>query len=223
MKKLMLCASTFYLQADRLGEEVEALDQAGVDSFHVDLMDGNYVENLGMSIQDLDAIRRHTARMIDIHMMVRAPGRYIGMLAEHGADLITIHPEADDHPALILENIRKQGCKCGIAVNPDTSIGAVEELFPLCDYVMMMTVHPGFSGQTYLPYVEPKIIRCAKLQEKYGFFLLVDGGVTWGALERLMPQDVHGFVCGNKVLLEQKAPYREQVQKIRNILEKEQQ
>ena len=115
MRKLMLSTSTFYLHADQLGEEVESLSRAGVDSFHVDLMDGCFVQNLGM-------VRRHTDRLVDVHMMVRAPGRYIQQIAEHGADIIIIHPEADDHPAATLELIRKQGCKSGIAVNPGTSL-----------------------------------------------------------------------------------------------------
>lgn len=221
MQKLMLSTSTFYLQADRLGEEIRALDNAGVDSFHVDLMDGNFVENLGMSMQDLDAIRRHTGRLIDVHMMVRAPGRYIRMVADHGADVITIHLEADDHPAATLEAIRKLGCKSGIALNPGTPLCAAKELFQLCDYVMLMTVNPGFAGQTYLEYVESKIIRCAAMQRQHGFTLMVDGGVTWDALERLIPHGVRGFVCGNRVLLEQEKPYQEIVTKIRSIAGKE--
>lgn len=221
MQELMLSTSTFYLQADRLAEEIKALDDAGVNSFHVDLMDGNFVENLGMSIQDLDAIRRHTDRLIDVHMMVRAPGRYIRMVAEHGADIITIHLEADDHPAATLEAIRKLGCKSGIALNPGTSLCAAEELFQLCDYVMLMTVNPGFAGQTYLEYVEPKIIRCAAMQRQQGFTLMVDGGVTWDALKRLIPYGVRGFVCGNRVLLEQGKPYQEIVTRIRSITGKE--
>lgn len=221
MQELMLSVSTFYLQADRLGEEVEALDRAGVDSFHVDLMDGNFVENLGMSLQDTDAVRRHTSRLVDVHMMVRAPGRYIRRIAEHGADIITIHPEADDHPAATLESIRRNGCKSGLAVNPGTALATVEELFGLCDYVMLMTVNPGFAGQSYLEYVEPKIIRCAAMQQEYGFTLMVDGGVTWGALERLIPHGVRGFVCGNRVLLGQGEPYQKIVERIRNIAGKE--
>ena len=221
MRKLMLSTSTFYLHADRLGEEVESLSRAGVDSFHVDLMDGCFVQNLGMSFQDLDAVRRHTDRLVDVHMMVRAPGRYIQQIAEHGADIIIIHPEADDHPAATLELIRKQGCKSGIAVNPGTSLGAVEELFQLSDYVILMTVNPGFAGQTYLEYVESKIIRCAAMQELHDFMLMVDGGVTWRALERLIPYGVRGFVCGNQVLLEQRQTYQEIIKRIRSLAEKE--
>lgn len=221
MPELLISASTFYLHADQYASEITALSQAGVDSFHVDLMDGCFVQNLGMSFQDLEAIRRHTGRLIDVHMMVRAPGRYIRMVADHGADIITIHLEADDHPAATLEAIRKLGCKSGIALNPGTPLCAAEGLYQLCDYVMLMTVNPGFAGQTYLEYVEPKIIRCAEMQELFGFTLMVDGGVTWDALERLIPHGVRGFVCGNRVLLEQGRPYQEIVTKIRRITGKE--
>lgn len=219
MQSLVLSVSAFYLPVDRIAEEVEALDRAGVDLFHVDLMDGGFVGNLGMSMQDLDAIRRHTKRPIDVHMMVNDPARYIGLAAEHGADILYVHAEADRHPAATLAAIRALGCMSGLAVNPGTSFAQVEELLPLCDYVLLMTVNPGFAGQSYLDFVEPKIKRFAAGQARWGYTVMIDGGVTPAVIARLAKQGVRGFICGNRVLLGQQAPYDRIVPRIRAAAE----
>lgn len=135
---------------DNLSDEVRRLDEAGCDIIHFDAMDGHFVSNIGLSIHDLDVVRRATKKLIDVHMMITDPGRYVQLFAQHGADIIYIHPEADVHPAGTIAKIRGYGKKPGIAINPGTSIATVDELLPLVDYVSVMAVNPGIAGQPTL-------------------------------------------------------------------------
>jgi ribulose-phosphate 3-epimerase len=166
-------------------------------------MDGGFVPNFGLSLQDMDVVRNNTDKLIDVHLMVNEPGRYVQMFAERGADIIYIHPESEAHPAGSLAKIRGAGKAPGIAVNPGTSIAAVEELFPFVDYVMVMAVHPGIAGQPYIDAVEPKIRKLAGLKDEWGFKLMVDGGVNWEVMKRLSGLGVEGYVLGNLILFKQ--------------------
>lgn len=220
---LRLSVSTFYLPFDEIREQITALDRAGVDMFHVDFMDGNFVENLGMGIQDLDAVRRCTDKPVDVHMMVREPDRYVQLMADHGANVIYIHPEACLQPAAVLQHIRALGLKAGIAMSPSMAVPTVEELLPLCDRVLTLAVNPGFANQKYLPYIEPKAARLAAMSRTCGGYdLIVDGAVDLPAIERLSARGVKGFVLGNRVLLEKdKSEYTRGVELIRAAEQKE--
>ena len=215
---MQLSVSTFYLPFDKIREEVSALDDAGIDWFHVDFMDGNFVANLGMGIQDLDAVRRCTEKTIDVHMMVQEPGRYVELMAQHGADIIHIHPESAIQPAAVLQQIHRLGVKCGIAVSPSVSIATVEELLPLTDYVLVMSVHPGFANQSYLTHVERKALRLAAMQEMYGYQVMMDGAVDLEVISRLCGKGISAYVLGNRVLLDrEKEYYAEAVRSIRAV------
>ena len=149
MKKL-LCPSLMCADFSKLQDEVEKLDKAGIDIFHIDFMDGSFVPNFGMGLQDFDMVRASTQKKVDVHLMIQNPSKYVEMFATRGADIIYIHPEADQQAARTLEDIRKLGKKAGIAINPGTAVETIFELLPLVDYVMVMTVNPGFAGQKYL-------------------------------------------------------------------------
>ncbi|OQO80123.1 ribulose-phosphate 3-epimerase [Enterococcus durans] len=199
MKKL-LCPSLMCADFSKLQDEVEKLDKAGIDIFHIDFMDGSFVPNFGMGLQDFDMVRASTQKKVDVHLMIQNPSKYVEMFATRGADIIYIHPEADQQAARTLEDIRKLGKKAGIAINPGTAVETIFELLPLVDYVMVMTVNPGFAGQKYLEYVNPKIEKLIKLGADFDFEVMVDGAVSLEKIRKLSENGVSGFVLGTSAL-----------------------
>ena len=215
MKKL-LCPSLMCADFSKLQDEVEKLDKAGIDIFHIDFMDGSFVPNFGMGLQDFDMVRASTQKKVDVHLMIQNPSKYVEMFATRGADIIYIHPEADQQAARTLEDIRKVGKKAGIAINPGTAVETIFELLPLVDYVMVMTVNPGFAGQKYLEYVNPKIEKLIKLGADFDFEVMVDGAVSLEKIRKLSENGVSGFVLGTSALFGKKEKYKEIISKIRN-------
>lgn len=215
MKKL-LCPSLMCADFSKLQDEVEKLDKAGIDIFHIDFMDGSFVPNFGMGLQDFDMVRSSTQKKVDVHLMIQNPSKYVEMFATRGADIIYIHPEADQQAARTLEDIRKLGKKAGIAINPGTAVETIFELLPLVDYVMVMTVNPGFAGQKYLEYVNPKIEKLIKLGADFDFEVMVDGAVSLEKIRKLSENGVSGFVLGTSALFGKKEKYKEIISKIRN-------
>ncbi|MGH1866708.1 ribulose-phosphate 3-epimerase [Enterococcus durans] len=215
MKKL-LCPSLMCADFSKLQDEVERLDKAGIDIFHIDFMDGSFVPNFGMGLQDFDMVRASTQKKVDVHLMIQNPSKYVEMFATRGADIIYIHPEADQQAARTLEDIRKLGKKAGIAINPGTAVETIFELLPLVDYVMVMTVNPGFAGQKYLEYVNPKIEKLIKLGADFDFEVMVDGAVSLEKIRKLSENGVSGFVLGTSALFGKKEKYKEIISKIRN-------
>lgn len=215
MKKL-LCPSLMCADFSKLQDEVEKLDKAGIDIFHIDFMDGSFVPNFGMGLQDFDMVRASTQKQVDVHLMIQNPSKYVEMFATRGADIIYIHPEADQQAARTLEDIRKLGKKAGIAISPGTAVETIFELLPLVDYVMVMTVNPGFAGQKYLEYVNPKIEKLIKLGADFDFEVMVDGAVSLEKIRKLSENGVSGFVLGTSALFGKKEKYKEIISKIRN-------
>lgn len=161
-------------------------------------------------------VRASTQKQVDVHLMIQNPSKYVEMFATRGADIIYIHPEADQQAARTLEDIRKLGKKAGIAINPGTAVETIFELLPLVDYVMVMTVNPGFAGQKYLEYVNPKIEKLIKLGADFDFEVMVDGAVSLEKIRKLSENGVSGFVLGTSALFGKKEKYKEIISKIRN-------
>lgn len=214
MEKL-LCPSLLNLHDDCLRDEIRALDRSGADILHLDVMDGSYVPNFGMSFREIETVRANTSLPLDLHMMMRDPRRYVRRYAECGVDIIYIHPDSEAVPTETLALIRDLGKKPGIVLNPGLSLESVWELLPLVDYVLVMTVNPGFAGRDYLPYVENKIERLVALRPQYGFRIVIDGGVTWDILRRLWRKGVEGFVLGRQILFDQPDDYATIIHRVR--------
>lgn len=214
MEKL-LCPSLLNLHDDCLRDEIRALDRSGADILHLDVMDGSYVPNFGMSFREIETVRANTSLPLDLHMMMRDPRRYVRRYAECGVDIIYIHPDSEAVPTETLALIRDLGKKPGIVLNPGISLESVRELLPLVDYVLVMTVNPGFAGRDYLPYVENKIERLVALRPQYGFHIVIDGGVTWDILRRLWRKGVEGFVLGRQILFDQPEDYATIIRRVR--------
>lgn len=214
MEKI-ICPSMMCADFGSLKDEVTELDQAGTDIFHIDIMDGVYVPNYGMGLQDFEFIRKATKKLVDVHLMVKNPADYVEKFIDMGADIIYFHPETDQHPARTLDKIRSKGKKAGIAINPGTSIETIQELLYLADYVLVMTVNPGFAGQKYLDYVDHKIKKLSSMKNEYDFELVVDGAISNERVETLSALGVKGFVLGTSALFGKDESYQEIIKNLK--------
>lgn len=217
-KRKILCPSILNLPINHLKEEILELDSSDIDIFHVDIMDGVFVPNFGMSLRELTLIRETTDKLIDCHMMVQQPHLHIETVARHGADIIYIHPESEICPSETLNQIHALGKLAGLVLNPCTSLESVKDMLPITDYVMMMGVNPGYAGRSYMEYLDRKFASLAQLRVNYDFKVILDGGATREVITKLYHQyDVDGFVLGKQELFFQDRPYKECIEFIRSL------
>lgn len=200
MRKLV-CPSIFNsVNFECIRDAVMALDEADTDIFHLDVMDGSFVNNFALSPQDIAVVRKNTNKPIDVHLMICDPGRYVDLFADLGVDIIYIHPESETHVTRTLDGIRKRGKKPGIAVNPGTPISVVEELMPYVDYLMIMGVNPGFAGQRFIEHVADKNVRLSALRNRCEFRMILDGGVSFETIGRFAAMDLDGYIAGYDII-----------------------
>lgn len=215
--KRLICPSLMCADFTNIKSEVNELDQAGTDIFHMDVMDGTFVPNMALGLEDYKAVRSLTKLPMDVHLMVNNPQNIVPIFEKLGANIIYIHPDTDPMPSRTIDEIKTNGIHPGIAINPGTSIETVKELLPLVDYVLVMTVNPGFSGQSYLEYVNDKIKHLAELKNKYDFNLMVDGAISPEKIKLLSDLGVDGFIVGTSSLFGKDKTYKEIIKELKEL------
>ena len=188
------------LSADfaRLADEIAVIASAGVNIVHLDVMDGHFVPNITIGPPVIAKLRRYSSLVFDSHLMISEPAKYVERFVEAGVNHITFHIEAADEPEKLIDKIHEFGCTAGICLNPDTPVKAIEVVAPLCDMVLVMTVHPGFGAQEFMPEAAKKII---KVREIVGpdIRVEVDGGIDPQTTPLVVSYGADTIVAGNAI------------------------
>ncbi|MCS7297491.1 MAG: ribulose-phosphate 3-epimerase [Bacteroidia bacterium] len=200
MRKPLIAPSLLSADFSRLAEEIQNLEQLGVDWFHCDVMDGAFVPNISFGVPIIEAIRQCTTLPLDVHLMIQAPERYIQTFAEAGADILTFHWEATPHPDRLIQQIHSLGKQAGIALNPATPVEVLVDILPEVEVVCVMSVNPGFGGQRFIPYITHKVQRLWELRQRRNARALieVDGGISPETVLQIPQADV--LVVGHNLL-----------------------
>ncbi len=199
---IRIAPSILACRFDRLGDEVRAVDRAGAEWIHVDVMDGHFVPNITIGPLIADAVRGVTSRTVDVHLMIERPERYVADFAEAGADCITVHAEASVHLHRTLQMIRGLGKRAGVALNPSTPLSALEDVLDEVDLLVIMSVNPGFGGQAFIPRSVAKVARARAMIESHrpgAIELEVDGGVSAKTAPALAAAGATVLVAGSAV------------------------
>jgi ribulose-phosphate 3-epimerase len=179
-RRIKLAPSILSADFSRLGEQVNEVAKAGADYIHVDVMDGHFVPNITIGAPVVASLRSRTNLPLDVHLMIEQPEAHIRQFAEAGASIITVHVEAATHLHRLVESIKDLGVRAGVALNPATHLSSLDEVLPLLDLVLVMTVNPGFGGQAFIDSMKDKIIRLRRIldERQAPAELEVDGGIT---------------------------------------------
>lgn len=213
----LICPSILASDFARLGQEVAAIEAAGADWVHVDVMDGHFVPNLTMGPNIVKALRPHTSLPFDVHLMVAPVDPWLEAYRNAGADVLTVHPESGPHLHRTLGRIRQLGAKAGVVFNPSTPLSILEEVVDLVDLVLIMSVNPGFGGQGFIPSALGKIARARAILDRAGSSatLQVDGGVTSANAAACVAAGADALVAGTAVFKGGEAAYAANIAAIR--------
>jgi len=205
MKNKVLIAPSI-LSADfaRLGDDVAEVSKAGADLIHVDVMDGVFVPNITMGPGIVKAIRGRSKKPFDVHLMIQDPAKYVGGFAEAGADIITFHIEAEKNPGKIIRAIRERGLKAGISVKPKTPVSSIKKYLTMVDMVLIMTVEPGFGGQSFM---KDMVVKIEELRKIFKGDIEVDGGINYNTAKSVIKAGADILVAGTAVFGEKNYKY----------------
>lgn len=208
MNKYIISASILSADFARLGEEIATVESAGVDWIHVDVMDGHFVPNITMGPFIVEACRRITKLPLDVHLMIENPERYLEVFARSGATGLTVHVETCPDLSGTLQKIKALGCRAGVVLNPETPVGAIQSVLPEADLVLVLSVHPGYSGQEFIPATIDKAaeIRLKLDALRSSAWLEVDGGIDVETLPKMKEAGATAFVAATAIFRDPEGP-----------------
>jgi ribulose-phosphate 3-epimerase len=217
MNKIQIAPSILSCNFLELGKEITDIEKAGADLIHIDVMDGHFVPNITIGPLFVEAIKKIASKPLDVHLMIDNPGEFVNDFAAKGADIITIHAEADNHLLRTLDLIKSAGKKAGISLNPSTPLNILDHVIHVVDLILIMTVNPGFGGQAYIPFMETKIKHTRKLIETTGrkISLEVDGGIKADNAKKVVQAGADVLVMGTEIFHS-----KDYIAKIREIRKK---
>ena len=219
MKKIQISPSILAADFSQLGNEIKKLEEGGADMIHVDVMDGHFVPNLTIGPPVIKALRNYTKLPFDVHLMIEPVHKYIKNYADAGADIITVHPEATDNLKNSVQYIKELGKKVGVSLNPETKTNIIKEFLTEIDLILIMSVHPGFGGQKFIPEVLSKIkeLNNIKLKENLNFDIEVDGGIDFNNSKLVIEAGANILVSGTTIFKNNNGDIKKNIEILKSV------
>ena len=217
MKKIKISPSILSGDFSQLGSEIQKLEKAGADMIHVDVMDGHFVPNLTIGPPVIKALRKHSKLPFDVHLMISPVHKYIKNFADAGADIITVHPEATENLGDTIKHIKNFNKKVGLSLNPETQIDVIKDFLGEIDLVLIMSVHPGFGGQKFIPDVLKKIkdLDQIKKQKNMNFDIEVDGGINFSNSKLVKEAGANILVSGTTIFKDNEGDIKKNIETLK--------
>ncbi|OXT05732.1 ribulose-phosphate 3-epimerase [Thermoanaerobacterium thermosaccharolyticum] len=217
---IKICPSLMCADFTKLKDEILELERAGADMFHLDIMDGNFVPNFALGIEDVKAVSKIASIPYDIHLMIEEPERYVEKFSKYGCKIMYVHLETCKHISRTLLKIKERNVKAGLALNPGTPISFAEEVLSDVEYILIMAVNPGFAGQSFIESTVDKVSRLKDLIDKKGYDIkiAVDGCINEVTVKKLYNVGAEYFIAGTAGLFNKNGSYSENINRLKNIL-----